>query len=206
MNFELQACETGEAGQKPGDALLVLVSSRFVAGSDALSGLIGEWLDSGELEAKAGKIIQSHRAPGVGATRLVVVHAGDATGKNVRQAVSAAINAVKANPQVKAVRLHLACEGCADKVGVAVVAAAEASYVYTTTQSKPEGRRIRKLTVSGSGLDRHARRFELAVATVRGVELAKESPGMFPEQIVAEATRVSLTQARISAQSSGWLM
>ncbi len=174
MNFELQSCGNAEAGDRAGDALLVLVSTKFIAGSGGLSALIGELISSGELEAKPGKYIQLHRPKGIAATRVVVAHAGDATGKNLRQAAAAAINAVKSNPQVKEVRLQLACEACAAHLGAAVMALAEASYVYTTTKSKPEGRRIRKITVSGPGLDRLAPVFDQAVATVRGVELAKE--------------------------------
>lgn len=174
MNFELQSCETADAGQKPCDALLVLVSSKFVAGPGILPTLVGDLLDSGELEPKVGKMIQTHRPGGISSIRLVIVHAGEATGKNVRQAVAGAINAIKTHPHVKNVSLHLACEGCVDKVGVAVMAAAEASYVYTTTQSKPEGRRIRKLTVTGRNLVRYERSFDHAVAAVRGIELAKE--------------------------------
>jgi leucyl aminopeptidase len=57
---------------------------------------------------------------------------------------------------------------------MAVVALADASYVYTTTKSKPEGRVIEQVEVGVTDAVAARAMFDHAVATSRGVELAKE--------------------------------
>jgi leucyl aminopeptidase len=174
MNFELQACAMARVGEKSEDALLLVVSSKFEAKADPLSLLVKAWLDSGELEGQPGKWVQTHRPQGTNVTRLVVVHAGEASDKNLRQAVSTGIRLLKSSPLIKSARLHLSCETSLAKLPIAILAAADASYVYTTTHSKPEGRKIKKLTISGYRAARYVQEFDRAVATVRGIELAKE--------------------------------
>jgi leucyl aminopeptidase len=56
----------------------------------------------------------------------------------------------------------------------AVLAAADATYVYTTTQSKPEPRTIRQLVLGVSDSAGLQAGFDVARATVRGIEFAKE--------------------------------
>jgi leucyl aminopeptidase len=57
---------------------------------------------------------------------------------------------------------------------MAVMAVADASYVYTATKSKPEPRVLEHVTIGVPDAAAARAMFERAVATVRGVELAKE--------------------------------
>jgi leucyl aminopeptidase len=176
MNFELKVASHEQAFAEKYDALLVLVSPSFKAGPDKLSVVIAQALKTGDLEGKAGKLLQLYAFAGVAAPRVVLVHWGDESPKQTRQAVSAAIGAVKGSKTAKKVGLLFVTTGqvTREAIASAVVASADASYQYTSTKSKPEGRTIGTLTLlvaNSSGLQVA---FDQSVATVRGIELAKE--------------------------------
>ena len=173
MDFQLKTLSIAQAAAEKADALIVLVGPDFTASKDALSALIAAARKSGDLPDKSGKLLALYRPAGVAAPRVLLASVGDAKPSSVRSTVVAAVNAAKAsNPK----RVAIVFDGQADAAGLAgaVQAAADASYVYTTTKSKAEGRSIRQVTlgVRDSGVLRQA--FEDAAATVAGVEFAKE--------------------------------
>ncbi|VTU28358.1 leucyl aminopeptidase [Variovorax sp. PBL-E5] len=173
MDFQLKTLSIAQAAAEKTDALIVLVASQAGTSKDALSALIAEARKAGDLPDKAGKLLSLYRPPGIAAPRVLLVSAGDGKPTSVRSAVTAAVNAAKAaNPK----RLAIVFAGAVDAACLrsAVVAAADASYVYTTTKSKAEPRTIRQLVfgVADSAAQRGA--FDQAAATVAGVELAKE--------------------------------
>ena len=55
-----------------------------------------------------------------------------------------------------------------------VQAAAEASYVYVTTKSVPEGRKLQKVTVGVADANAVRQGFAHGLAAVAGIEMAKE--------------------------------
>ena len=174
MNFELQTMSLSQALNEKCDALLVLVPGAFEPGTDSLSSLISQALKAGDLEAKAGKLLQLYGVAGVAGTRVVVACVGDASLKQTRQGVAAAVGCLKGIKAIKKAVLVFAAQPSPEAVSSAVVSAADASYVFTTTKSKPEGRTLALLTVAvidsvpvRSALDR-------AASTVRGIEFAKE--------------------------------
>ena len=174
MNFELKTSTLSDAIAQKCDALVLLVPAKFEAGQDLVSPTIVQLLKNGDLEPKAGKLLQLYAQAGVGAPRLVLAAIGDGTAKQVKQAVSAAVAVVKGVKGIKTLVVHFAQTATAETVSAAVVASADASYVYTTTKSKPEGRTISAVTFSVPDATGLKGAFEQAVATVRGVELAKE--------------------------------
>src|SRR3990167_4770069 len=97
MNFELNKLDLAAAASEKCDALLVLVSAEACAGKDALSTLVNQAVKSGDLETKAGKLLQVYRAPGLACTRAVLVGAGDGSARQIRQAVAAAVGALKSS-------------------------------------------------------------------------------------------------------------
>ena len=78
------------------------------------------------------------------APRVVLASVGDGKPASVRSAVLAAVNAAKAGDP-KRVAIVFAQAVDAAGLRAAVIAAADASYVYTTTKSKAEPRTIRHL-------------------------------------------------------------
>jgi leucyl aminopeptidase len=173
MDFQLKTLSIAQAAAEKSDALIVLVASGNLSAKDALSTLVAEARKAGDLPDKAGKLLAMYRPARVAAPRVVLASVDDGKPASIRTAVIAAVNAIKAtNPK----RLAIVFAQAADAAGLrsAVVAAADASYVYTTTKSKAEARTIRNLSfgVADAGVLREA--FDEATAEVAGIELAKE--------------------------------
>ncbi len=173
MNFELKTLDLAGAALEKHDALVVVLTQNFKAGKDVLSVLIAQALKAGDLEPKAGKLLATYRPGGVSAVRTVLAHAGSGAAKEVRQAVVAAITAAKSD-KLKKVLVCFADQPLEGAVRAAIAAVADTSYVYTTTKSKPEGRTVQRVSLAMPNAAAHQKIFDQTVATVAGVELAKE--------------------------------
>lgn len=173
MDFQLKTLSIAQAATEKCDVLIVLVASGTPASRDALSTLIADARKSSDLPDKAGKLLAFYRPAGVTASRVVLASVGDGKPSSVRSTVIAAVNAAKgSNP--KRLAIVFAQDADAAGVGGAVIAAADASYVYTTTKSKAEARTIRHLSIGVPDATPLRQAFDEATATVAGVELAKE--------------------------------
>jgi leucyl aminopeptidase len=173
MNFELKTFDLASASSEKCDALIVLLSASIKPGKEVLSALAASAFKTGDLEAKPGKPLVLYRPAGVASSRLVLASVGDGSARDVRKAVAAAVSSVKA-VHVKKLVLCFATLPSADAVRAAVLAIAEASYVFTTTKSKPEGRAIQRVTLGLPDAPKFKVTFERSVAAVAGIEYAKE--------------------------------
>ncbi len=204
MNFELRSLNLSAALAEKCDALVILIDLAFTAGADKLSPVIAQALKRGDLEAKPGKLIQLYAVPGVASPRIVVAFLGDGTSHQARQAVCAAVSTLKGAKNVKKLLIFVAPGLTGSAVAATVLAAADASYVFTTTKSRPEGRSITTVTLALPGNDGVQAAFDQAVATVRGVELAKEW-GNRPANhatptLLAKAAQALTKQARVKCE------
>jgi leucyl aminopeptidase len=179
MDFQLKPLTVAQAAAEKSDVLIVLVGSAPITSKDALSVLAASARKAGDLPDKAGKLLALYRPDDVVASRVVLAAIGDGKPASVRSGVIAAVNAAKAHRPKRAVIVFAQpADGAA--VACAVTAAADASYVYTTTKPKAEARSIRHLTLGVAGSDGAAgaagvsQAFDEARATVLGIELAKE--------------------------------
>ncbi len=173
MDFQLKTLSIAQAATEKSDVLVVLVASAIGTSKDALSALIADARKAGDLPDKAGKMLALYRPAGVTAPRVLLVSLGDGKSASVRTAVTAAIGAAKgSNPK----RVCIVTGEGLDATGLAsaVIAAADASYVYGTTKSKAELRTIRHLNFGVTDAAPLRQAFEEAAATVAGIELAKE--------------------------------
>ncbi|MDO8280295.1 MAG: leucyl aminopeptidase [Burkholderiaceae bacterium] len=206
MDFELKSLDLGSAATDPCDALVVLVPAAVKTGRDALSQLIEGARKTGDLEPKPGKLLQIWRASGVHAARVVLSSIGEGTPRQVRQAVSGAVAALKGST---ARRLTLCVAGAIspDAVRAAVLAAADASYVYTTTKTKAEGRKLQRVALGLPSIAGMREAFDHGVAAVTGVELAKEwgnRPANFATPaLLADAARTLGKLPRLSCDVLG---
>ena len=141
MDFELSQLDFARAATRKGDALIVVVPKSFKAAGDVLSDVVAGALKAGDLEPKAGKLLQLYRTAGVSCSRVVLAGVEDGTVRQARQAIAAACGAIKSSA-VKRVVVCFGWPAAPDVVHGAVMAVAEATYVYTTTKSKPEGRSL----------------------------------------------------------------
>ena len=173
MNFELKTFDLVGAAREKCDALIVLLGQSLKPGKDVLSLLVAQTLKRGDLQTKAGKLLTLYHPVGMECSRLVLAGIGAGSAHEVRQAVVAAMAAVKAD-NVKRLVICFASLPREDAVRCAVLTAAEASYVFTTTKSKPEGRVIQQVVVGAANSSRFKPVFERAAAAVMGIEFAKE--------------------------------
>jgi leucyl aminopeptidase len=206
MNFELKALGLAAAVNEKCDAMVLLVPQDLQPGQDALSQLIAHALKAGDLEAKAGKILLAYRAQGVTCARVVLAHVGDGTAKSVRQAVAAGVASIKSGP-AKSLSIVFAQTPPVGAVRAAVLAAAEASYVYTSTKSKPESRKLHSVTVGVDSTAAAKPEFLRASAVVSGVELAKEwanrPANHATPTLLAQAAKALAKQPGVSCEVMG---
>ena len=177
MNFELKSLDLAGAAAERADALVIVVTEADAKArgkaSDAVSRHLREAVTAADFDAKAGKLLQLYRVSGVVSRRVVLAGAGEGTVKHVRQAVQAAISGIK-SAAVKRVCVVFAADPGDAALQVAIAAMADASYVYTTTKSKAEGRRIERVLLGVPDAASRKAAFERGSATVMGVEFAKE--------------------------------
>ncbi len=173
MDFQLKTLTVAQAAAEKSDVLIVLVGSAPITSKDSLSVLAASARKAGDLPDKAGKLLSLYRPDEVVASRVVLAAIGDGKPASVRSGVIAAVGAAKAQ-QPKRVAIVFAPPADGAAVACAVTAAADASYVYTTTKSKAEPRSIRHLTLGVADASGVGKAFDEARATVLGIELAKE--------------------------------
>lgn len=208
MNFELKSVDLAGAAELSCDALVVLVTSAFKPGRDPLSTLVGQALKAGDLESKAGKLLSLYRPSQARCGRAVLVGAGEGSPKQVRQAVTAAISALRSGtPGVKKLALCFATGGSAEAVRAAVTTVAEASYVYTTTKSKADARTLTRVIIGLAKATPVRSAFAQAVAAVAGIEMAKEwanrPANHATPTMLAQAARSLSRLPKISCQVMG---
>ena len=173
MNFELKSLGLFAAGTEKSDALLVLVSQSFKAGKDDLSMLVASVVKSGDLEAKPGKLLCLYKPIQANATRVILANVGEGSARDVRTALLAAGAFLKTSA-IKKLIICFAQPAREESVRAAMLAIADATYVYTFTKSKPEGRTVQKAVIAASNAAEVQSVFQRTVATVQGVEEAKE--------------------------------
>jgi leucyl aminopeptidase len=130
-------------------------------------------LKAGDIDAKAGKALLAYRPAGVLASRLVLAGVGEGSAREVRQALGAAMGQLK-GAKLKKIDICFAATPQMDALRAAVSTVADATYVYTSTKSKPEGRTVQRVVIGVPAVTGLQAGFERATATVSGVELAKE--------------------------------
>ena len=173
MNFEIKALGLEAASQEKCDVLVVLVPTDAKLGKAGLSGLIGGALASGDLTAKAGKPLTLYRPAECVAARVLLVGVGEGDARSVRSAIQAAVPTLKS---AEAKRVVIALAGPWTDAGLrgGLLALADATYVYTATKSKADGRSLSKVVVAASNARSLQKTFEVTCATIAGVEVAKE--------------------------------
>lgn len=208
MNFELKSLDLAGAAAQVCDALVVLVPAGCKPGKDGFSALLGQALKAGDLETQPGKLLTLYRPVQAMCVRAVLVGAGDGSAKQVRQAVAAAFDALRTGaPTLKKLVLCFADQPESGAVRAAVTALADASYVYTATKSKADGRSLARITLGLPRAPQVKDEFARAVAVVAGIEMAKEwanRPGNHAAPtLLAQAARSLARLPKISCQVLG---
>lgn len=181
MNFDLLISDLNSTARQGSDALLVLLPDGHKpdgVAKDELSALVAQALKAGDIQTQAGKLLALYKPPQARAARVLLAGIGAGTPRQVRQAMVAALSALRSGtPAVKKLTVSFAAAPVAGSLRAAVLAVADASYVYTTTKSKAEARALTRVTLAvpkTADKDDVQREFRMASATVVGIELAKE--------------------------------
>ncbi|MES2942640.1 MAG: leucyl aminopeptidase [Pseudomonadota bacterium] len=174
MDFELKTLTPARVCTEKCDALVMLIPLDLTTGDDPVSALAALAIKSGDFEAKAGKLLATYRPAGISATRLVFAGIGDGSPKNMRLGVAAALNALKGSNTKRVTLCLSALEASNEMVRAAVLASAEATYVYTTTKAKATTARLEQIVLAVSSSASVKAGFEKGRALVQGITLAKE--------------------------------
>lgn len=175
MDFELKTLTPARICAEKCDALIVLVADDAASGTDAVSKMAAIAIKAGDFESKAGKLLGSYRPQGISATRLLLAGAGDGSAKSIRTAVTTAMAALKTT-NVRRVLLSLVALPQAGHVTAraAVLACADASYVYSTTKSKPAEQKLHRVVVCVPTLAASRAGFDKGVGLSKGLALTRE--------------------------------
>ena len=180
MDFRLDSLTLAEAAATKSPALMVLVADGFEPGADALSALIQRALASGDFKTEAGALLSSYGAARVTAERVVLVGVGDASGPQVRKAVSAGVLALRGGPANSLV-LCFGQPADAAAVRAATLAVAESCYAYGATKGKKNQKdqkkappRLTDVLIGVADAEPVRDAFHIGVGIASGVELARE--------------------------------
>ncbi len=187
MDFELKTLDALRASAEKCDALVVLVPEGFGPGQDPVSRLVAEAVKSGAFEPKPGKSLAAWRPEGVAAGRVLLAGVGDGSARRVQSAVASAVAGLR-GAAVKKLAVLLPAGADARAVRAAVSAVSEASYVYVSTKSKPEGRAIAKVVVGVADAAACKADFAAARGAAHGIEFARELGNLPPN--LATPTRL----------------
>ena len=175
MNFELKTLDLHAAATHKTDVLIILVSAKDKPSKSVLAQLISNARKSGDLDDSPAKLLTVWQPQNVSASRVVLVSCADGSAAQVRKAVTAAVNAVKA---AKPAHLTVCLADAADqRLQAAAQAVADASYVYTATKPSAKASGLKRVVLALPTAEKTKAAkaaFELARAQVAGVSLAKE--------------------------------
>jgi leucyl aminopeptidase len=175
MNFELKTLDINAAVTHKTDALIILVSASDKPAKGVLAQLISDARKSGDLDATPAKLLSVWRAPGVQASRVVLVSCGDGSARLVRQAVTAAMGTLKT---VKAAHVTVCLNDASDhRLQAAAQAVSDVSYVYTATKPSAKASVLKRVVLAlptAAQTKAAQAAFDVACAQVAGVSLAKE--------------------------------
>ncbi|MEY4294407.1 MAG: hypothetical protein RLY82_95 [Pseudomonadota bacterium] len=182
MELKLIAQDFTQTCKTACDALIVLVPESFAQSKSKttsnLVDLISQALKEGDFETKTGKLLQIYRSSHTAATRTVLVGAGDGSVKSIKTAVTAAVSSIKSTSKKLVICLSELDKISAEAAKASVLCACVASYVYTSTKTKVEPRKLTHITVA---LDKDALNATDLIATqayitpaMSGIEFAKE--------------------------------
>ncbi|MEY4584532.1 MAG: hypothetical protein RJB10_1029 [Pseudomonadota bacterium] len=186
MELKLVAQDLTQTSKTACDALIVLVPESFGAAkgksasktAENLTDAISQALKDGDFETKTGKLLQIYRSTHTSATRTVLVGAGDGSVKSIKTAVTAAVSSIKSTSKKLVICLSELPKISQEGAKAALLCAADASYVYTSTKTKVEPRKLTSITVA---VDKDALNATDLIAAqayitpaMSGIEFAKE--------------------------------
>jgi leucyl aminopeptidase len=205
MNLELQSLSWAQAASAKTDALVVLVAKAARPETGLIANMLAQAEKSGDFSPAAGQCMLWWKPPGLTALRLVLVGVGEGRPQDVRQAVTAGVNALKKS-KVQHITVCLQAAQV-PHLAIAAQAADDANYVYTATKPSAKASAVSKLVFGVPQAAQAKAAFALAQAQVAGVALAREwgnrpANHATPEHL-AQAAKKLAKHARVTCQVMG---
>ncbi|MDD5029062.1 MAG: leucyl aminopeptidase [Rhodoferax sp.] len=173
MNFHLKPLDLSALANDKTDILLVFVTDDFKPAADALSGWIDTTVKHGDFRAKSGASLELYRPTDLQCKRLVLLSLGPGHAADTKKMLSTALTRLKST-EPRQLTLSFLSKPTDAVLRAALSTLCDVSYVYTTTKSKAEVRSLHRVDIFAP-LDQALRNtFTQAVATIQGVELARE--------------------------------
>ena len=173
MDFALEKRSPTSLLKRSYDILIVVVNATVSKGDEAMTALIASAQAKGEMPSGPGQWLDVYRAAGGKVKRLVFVPAAGGKPEDLQKSVAAVVGHVKpGKPAMLGVHFMQVPE--APLLRAAMLAVAEASYVYTATKSKTTGRTLEKVVISCPETRGLQDSFAKICATISGIEFAKE--------------------------------
>jgi leucyl aminopeptidase len=201
MDFQLKTLDGASAAKEKCDAIVLVVPEGYKPGKDPLSRLAADAIKAGDLDPKPGKLLHAYKPAGIAAARVILAGAGDGSARRVHAAICAAATSLRSVSTVKRLAVVLPHDADDDLVRAAVIATAEAAYVYIATKSKPEGREIDTIVIGVPDAARAREAFDSARAAAAGIEFARELGNLPPN--LATPTHLG-DEARKLAKAHGF--
>jgi len=172
MNLELQTLSWAKAASLATDALILLVSQKGVKNTGLLANMLAQAEKSGDFSPAAGQCLMWWKPPGLRAQRLVLAGVGEGHPQDIRQAITAGMQALK---KTKTGNVTVCLQ--ADQVNylsVAVQAADDATYLYTATKPSAKVSSVKQIVFGVPDSRSVHAAFAVAKAQAAGVALARE--------------------------------
>jgi leucyl aminopeptidase len=186
MNFELKTLSWTQTASTAASLVVVVLTKTSSADANAPDGAVADLVAkaraAGDCDGSPGKLVQAYALDGFNASKVTLCGVGSGAARDVSKAIAATLAAFKPASGDKSPKVLISLCGLADltapeqqaAVRAAVEAAAQATYAYTTTKSKPAARRTALVTIGVSDVSKVQTAFAHACACVQGVEFAKE--------------------------------
>jgi leucyl aminopeptidase len=186
MNFELKTLSWTQTANAAASLAIVLVTKTASADANAPDGAVADLVAkaraAGDCDGSAGKLVQAYALEGITAPKTILCGVGSGAARDVAKAVTSALTSFKPASSDKSPKVLISLCGLADltideqraALRAAIEAAAQATYAYTTTKSKPLPRRAAHVTIGVGDVTKMQTAFAQACACVQGVEFAKE--------------------------------
>jgi len=173
MKFQLKPLKLPALAGEKTDVLLVFVPGDFKPAADTLSGWIDKTIQDGDFQGKSGSLLEIYRPQGLQCTRLMLLPLEQGLTADVKENFGTAMARLKA---CKPGQITLCFLTAVAPVVLrwSLAALADVSYAYTATKNKAQTSSLKRVDVVAPMDEILPQVFDQTVATIQGVELARE--------------------------------
>jgi leucyl aminopeptidase len=173
MNLQLKSLSLSQAAGVSSDLLVVAVPDKLADQQSAFGVLLSQAGKQGDFDlSKTGQLLHLYRLPAVKSRKVIAVSLAKANPAQARSALLAALNAAKVNQHAHLTLVLPA--GDPSMIEAAMLALADATYVYTSTKPSAQASKTQRITLGVPDAKASQAVFKRALARYHGMMLARE--------------------------------